>query len=128
MSSCPVMAMEGSRSIMVLDLVTVQGTMGTHRIHQTLPSFHVLKLCRYVKDTRYKHTKLIPQINVKINNTVIEQVREFHFLGITFDQYLTWKHRIVSNFNQNLVNYRTTSQTETLFSSTDINYNILFIH
>lgn len=46
----------------------------------------------------YKHPKKIPAINICINNTVIEKVEHFNFLGITLDQHITWKKH-TSNVN-----------------------------
>lgn len=39
----------------------------------------------------YKQPKKVPEINVKINNSMIERVHNFNFLGITLDENVTWK-------------------------------------
>ena len=42
----------------------------------------------------FKHLKIIPKLNLTINDNLIEQVTEFNFLGITIDQNVTWKAHI----------------------------------
>ena len=34
------------------------------------------------------------KLNLKINNTKIEQVKEFCFLGVVFDECITWKSHV----------------------------------
>lgn len=39
----------------------------------------------------FKPPKKVPKLEIKINGSLIEQVTEFNFLGITLDQNITWK-------------------------------------
>ena len=39
----------------------------------------------------FKHPKVIPKLNISVNDNQIDQVDEFNFLGITIDQSVTWK-------------------------------------
>ena len=43
----------------------------------------------------FKHPKVIPTLNLKIVGNTIEQVAEFHFLGINIDQNITWKSYVI---------------------------------
>ena len=42
----------------------------------------------------FKHPKIIPKLNISVNNNLIDQVDEFNFLGITIDQSVTWVSHI----------------------------------
>ncbi len=42
----------------------------------------------------YQRTSYIPKITLSINETPIEMVEHFTFLGITFDTHLTWRYHI----------------------------------
>ena len=42
----------------------------------------------------FKHPKVIPKLNLKIDGNAIEQVAEFNFLGIDIDQNITWKPHV----------------------------------
>ena len=37
----------------------------------------------------FKHPKIIPKLNISVNNNQIDQVDEFNFLGITIEQSVT---------------------------------------
>ena len=39
----------------------------------------------------FKHPKVIPKLNISVNDNQIDQVNEFNFLGITIDQSVTWE-------------------------------------
>ncbi len=55
----------------------------------------VNKLTLNVEKTKcmqFHKRKDVTNINLSINNTSIEQVKHFTFLGITLDENLTWKH------------------------------------
>ena len=38
----------------------------------------------------FKHPKIITNFSITINNSTIEQVDHFNFLGVTLDQNITW--------------------------------------
>ena len=42
----------------------------------------------------FKHPKIIPKLNIWANGNQIDEVQEFNFLGITFDQNITWTPQI----------------------------------
>ena len=42
----------------------------------------------------FKHPKILPTLNLSINDNPIEQVTNFNFLGITIDQNITWNDYI----------------------------------
>ena len=42
----------------------------------------------------FKHPKIVPTLNLSINDNPIEQVTNFNFLGITIDQNITWNDHI----------------------------------
>ena len=42
----------------------------------------------------FKHPKIIPKLNLTINDNPIGQVTEFNSLGITIDQNVTWNAHI----------------------------------
>ena len=42
----------------------------------------------------FKHSKVIPRLNLIIAGNTIEQVAEFNFLGINIDQNITWKSHV----------------------------------
>ena len=42
----------------------------------------------------FKHPKVIPKLNISVNDNQIDQVDEFNFLGITIDQSVTWVSHI----------------------------------
>ena len=76
----------------------------------------------------FKHPKIIPELNISINNNQIEQVDEFNFLGITIDQSVTWVSHIsisgVSNISA-LLYYRK-SCADTYISTLYFTYYISF--
>ena len=52
------------------------------------------KLVLYSKKTKYmlfhKHNKLVPTLDLKINDSSIDQVSTFNFLGLHRNSQLTW--------------------------------------
>ena len=38
--------------------------------------------------------KKIPDVQIKINDIIIEQVKTFSFFGLTVDRELNWEHQI----------------------------------
>ena len=42
----------------------------------------------------FKHHKIVPTLNLSINDNPVEQVTNFNFLGITMDQNITWSDHI----------------------------------
>ena len=42
----------------------------------------------------FKHPKIVPTLNLSINDNPIERVTNFNFLGITIDQNITWNDHI----------------------------------
>ena len=42
----------------------------------------------------FKHPKIVPTLNLSINDNPIEQVTNFNFFGITIDQNITWNNHI----------------------------------
>ena len=42
----------------------------------------------------FKHTKVIPRLNLKIAGNTFEQLAEFNFLWINIDQNITWKSHV----------------------------------
>ena len=42
----------------------------------------------------FKHPKVIPKLNISVNDNQIDQVDEFNFLGITIHQSVTWVSHI----------------------------------
>ncbi len=63
----------------------------------------VNKLSLNIQKTKYMifhmHNKKIPNFQIKIEDTIIERVSDFNFLGITINEHLSWKSHIdkVSN-------------------------------
>ncbi len=55
----------------------------------------VNKLYLNVKKSKYmifhSQKKYVPILSLTIDNVVIERVAEFNYLGLTLDEYLTWK-------------------------------------
>ena len=51
---------------------------------------------------RYKQTPRvnIPNLELSINQTIIEKVTEFNFLGITLDETLSWKPHLTKVSNK----------------------------
>ena len=42
----------------------------------------------------FKHPKIISNFSITINNSTIEQVDHFNFLGVTLDQNITWNPHV----------------------------------
>ena len=42
----------------------------------------------------FKHPKIITNFSITINNSTIEQVGHFNFLGVTLDQNNTWNPHV----------------------------------
>ena len=42
----------------------------------------------------YKHSKVVPKLNILVNGNPIVQVEDFNYLGITLDQHITWTPHI----------------------------------
>ncbi len=40
----------------------------------------------------YTFRKKVNNVKIKMNNTTINRVKEFNFLGLTIDENLTWKN------------------------------------
>ena len=45
----------------------------------------------------FKHPKIMPTLNLSINDNPIKQVTNSNFLGITIDQNITWNYHISKN-------------------------------
>ena len=43
----------------------------------------------------FKHPKIVPTLNLSINDNPVEQVTSFNFLCITIDQNITWSDHIL---------------------------------
>ena len=56
------------------------------------------KLSLNISKTKYivfaKQNKCIPNVNIRINNSPIERVHCFNFLGISIDSTLSWKYHV----------------------------------
>ena len=46
----------------------------------------------------FKHPKIIPKLNISVNDQQIDLVNEFNFLGITIDQSVTYGSLIFEYF------------------------------
>ena len=42
----------------------------------------------------FKHPKIMTNFSITINNSTIEQVDYFNFLGLTLDQNITWNPHV----------------------------------
>ena len=67
-------------------------------IYKITTWLHSNKLRLNVSKTKFmmffKHPKIIPKLNISVNNNQIDQIDEFNFLGITIDQSVTWVSHI----------------------------------
>ena len=86
-------------------LASVSGALVSDEINTELNKLFLWlcanKLTMNLEKTKYmlfhcKQRRLVPTLDIKINNTPIERVKSFNFLGITLTENLSWKDHICS--------------------------------
>ena len=65
--------------------------------------------------TFHRHQKQITDLNVCIDNTLIERVESFNYLGIMLNETLSWKSHIEIVGKKNFKSYRNTISTKKIF-------------